>query len=289
LDQEGKGKPESAEGYTEGLKKKLGLKKEPETEPRYLDKIKSSLESKPSAEGYTDQERTKLPELRERDKESVIERVQAGRDKLPEPDRPSIKEAIGFMVGVSPGMEVVNTAGGKPFSTIYGTDWKPELLLHYERQIFHSEYIGSLGLGVDTGISYASGYGQLTFPFGGTTVSQTPFTFLQIPFFASAYYRLNLMRVVRPYVGASIGPILFSEFRKDSVSDKRGYSFAYVTHLGVSVLLDFFDRATARDSYLTLGVQHTFLFAEFLYQNSFNQSGVVFNRSGIYSGFLFEI
>jgi len=62
-----------------------------------------------------------------------------------------------------------------------------------------------------------------------------------------------------------------------------------VTHFGASLLLDFFDRATARDSYMSLGVQHSYLFVEYLYQNAFNQSGVVITRSGIYSGFLFEI
>jgi hypothetical protein len=73
------------------------------------------------------------------------------------------------------------------------------------------------------------------------------------------------------------------------VADKRGYSFAYVTHIGASLLLDFFDRSTARDSYMSLGVQHTYLFLEYLYQNSFNQTGVVLTRSGVYTGFLFEI
>lgn len=285
-----KTEPENAgsqESYTEELKKKLGLKPAPQGESPYIDRVKSGLEPVPSAEGYTDQERAKLPPIK--DQESLIERVKAGRDKLPEESRPPIKEAIGFMVGVSPGLEVVNTSGTKTFTEIYGAGWKPELTLHYERQIFHSEYAGSFGLGVDLGISIANGYGQLTFPFNGTSASQTPFTFFQVPVLASAYYRFNLLRVLRPYVGGSVGPILFSEVRSDPAPDRRSYSFVYVTHLGAALLLDFLDRATAKDSYLSLGVQHSYLFVEFLYQNSFNQTGVVFSRSGIYSGFLFEI
>jgi hypothetical protein len=73
------------------------------------------------------------------------------------------------------------------------------------------------------------------------------------------------------------------------VADKRGYDFVYSTHLGTSVLLDFFDSATARDGYLSTGIQHSYFFAEYLYLSSFNQTGVVLERSGLYAGFLFEI
>jgi hypothetical protein len=54
------------------------------------------------------------------------------------------------------------------------------------------------------------------------------------------------------------------------------------------LLMDFLDRDTARDSYLSQGVQHTYLFAEYFYLNTLGSS-VVFNRSGLYAGFLFEI
>ncbi|MBU6153286.1 MAG: hypothetical protein KGP28_03185 [Bdellovibrionales bacterium] len=287
LEKEGSAKSEPQESYTGQMKKKLGEKPEPKGISPYIDRVKSGLEPVPSGEGYTNLERANLPPVE--DQESVIERVQAGIDKMRDPKRPPIKEAFGFMLGVSPGLEVVNTEGSRTFTQIYGGGWVPEFTLHYERQFFHSENFGSFGLGIDSGASIASGFGQLRFPFNGTTVSQTRFTFVQIPLMASAYYRFNLMRVLRPYAGGSVGPILFSEFRKDNVSDKRGYSFAYVTHLGASLLLDFFDRSTARESYLSLGVQHSYLFVEYLYQSSFNQSGVVIGRSGIYSGFLFEI
>jgi hypothetical protein len=287
LEKEGTAKPDSEESYTEQMKKKLGGKTESKGTSPYIDRIKSGLEPLPSGDGYTASERAKLPPLE--DQESVIQRVQAGLDKMSEPKRPPIKEAIGFMLGVSPGLEVVNTSGGKTFSEVYGSDWKPEFTLHYERQLFHSEYLGSLAIGVDTGVSVASGYGQLTYPFNGSTTSQTSFTFFQLPLLAGAFYRFNLLRILRPYVGGSVGPIFYSEFRKDNVADKRGYSFAYVTHIGASLLLDFFDRSTARDSYVSLGVQHTYLFLEYLYQNSFNQTGVVLTRSGVYTGFLFEI
>ncbi len=287
LEKEDSAKPDNEGSYTEQMKKKLGAKPASKGGSPYIDRVKSALEAVPTGNGYTESERAKLPPVEEQ--ESVIQRVQAGLEKMKEPKRPPIKEAIGFMFGVSPGLEVVNTSGGKTFSQVYGSDWKPEFTLHYERQLFHSEYLGSFAIGVDTGASIATGYGQLTYAFNGTTTSQTAFTFLQVPVLAGAFYRFNLLRILRPYVGGSVGPIFFSEFRKDNVADKRGYSFAYVTHIGASLLLDFFDKSTARDSYVSLGVQHTYLFLEYLYQNSFNQTGVVLTRSGIYSGFLFEI
>ncbi len=273
--------------YTEELKKKLGGESAPDAGSGYSEKIRAGLDPVEGAEGYTEKLKAKFPE--EKVKESPIEMVKAGKDRLPIPERPVIKQAVGFTLGVSPGISVSNPSGGVPYSSIYGSNWQPEVMLHYERQIFHSEYFGSFGLGLDSGLTAASGYGKLSFAFQGSTVSQTKFTFLQFPILIGAYYRFNLLRILRPYLGASLGSIFYAETRKDSVADKRGYAFAYATHAGVSLLMDFLDPSTALDGYLSMGIQHSYLFAEFLYLDTFSQTGVSFKRAGIYSGFLFEI
>ena len=249
--------------------------------------LKSRLEPVDSAAGYSEREREKLPS--EKDRLSPIELVRQGKDRNPEPERPPITQAMGITVGVGPGMTVTNTEGTIGYDDVYGTKWQPELMVHYERQLFHSENFGSFGLGVDGGIAFADGYGKLTYAFNGTDTSQTKFTFFQFPLLASAYYRFNLFRILRPYAGGSVGSIFYIENRNDAVKDNRGFSFVYATHLGASLLLDFLDTATARDGYASTGIQHSYLFAEFLYMNSFNQTGVVLSRSGVYSGFLFEI
>lgn len=278
---------EGGEGYSAREKKKLGASPGPEEVQPYIDQLKSRLDPVDSAYDYTVREREKLPSEKER--LSPIELVRLGKDRNPEPERPPITQALGVTVGVGPGMTVTNTEGALGYSEIYGSKFQPELMLHYERQLFHSENLGSFGLGIDGGIAFADGYGRLSYTFNGTNTSQTKFTFFQFPLMASAYYRFNLLRVLRPYAGGSVGSIFYIENRNDAVKDKRGFSFVYATHLGVSLLLDLFDTDTARDGYASSGIQHSYLFAEFLYLNSFNQTGVILGRSGIYSGFLFEI
>ena len=83
--------------------------------------------------------------------------------------------------------------------------------------------------------------------------------------------------------------MFYTEVRKDNAGDKRGYSFVYTGSAGISLALDFLDSKTALDGYLSRGIQHTYLTAEYMYLTSFNKTGVYFERSGIYSGFLFEI
>ncbi len=279
--------PAVAESYIESEKAKLEIPASSGDPEEYINRLKGEIGPGDSGAGYAESERVKLPE--QKSGPGPIEMVLRGEDRLPEPERPAIHSALGFMVGVAPGIEVTNTGGALQYSDVYGGKWQPELLVHYERQLFHSETLGSFGLGVDGGLSFADGYGRLTYQFNGSTVSQTKFTFYQFPVLFSAYYRFNFLKFIRPYAGGSLGSIFYIEDRNDDVDTKRGYNFVYAAHAGVSILLDFFDSRTARDGYLSSGIQHSYLFAEYLYLDSFNQSGLVLSRSGIYTGFLFEI
>ena len=155
------------------------------------------------------------------------------------------------------------------------------------RQLFHSENLGSFGLGTDFGLAYSGGKGLLQFGFKGSSLSQTGFSFFQFPLLFNGTYRFNLLRILRPYITAGAGTMLYDEAREDAKKDKRGYSFIYEANLGVSILMDFLDSNTHRDSYLSEGIQHTYLFIEYLYLNTF-KADVIFQRAGIYSGFLFE-
>jgi hypothetical protein len=252
----------------------------------YTSRIRSGLEPEESSEGYSEKERAKIGD------DPWLSRpleVNSGKSVRKVMERPDIESAIGFKIGVSPGMTVTNSSGTIGFDALYGTSWQPELLLHYERQLFHSEFLGSFGVGFDTGLSYSTGYGLLSFNFNGNSVSQTRFSFLQIPLIASATYRFNLLRVIRPYVSAGAGTVFYTEVREDEAGDKRGYSFVFSGSGGLALALDFFDSKTALDGWLSRGIQHTYLIAEYFYLSSFNRTGVSFGRSGIYAGFLFEI
>jgi hypothetical protein len=276
--------PDSEPSFIEEFKKKTGPA---ESEASYTEKLKSSLDPVESGEGYTEKLRKDLP--REEERESPIQAVLSGKSVTTREDRPDISQALGFMVGVNPNISVSDTDGAYNYPTIYGSGWQPELLMHYEWQPGHSEYFGSLGLHLNSGITYGEGYGQLSFPFSGSTVSQTKFTFLQVPITIGATYRFNLLRLIRPYIGADAGAIFYNESRKDDVGDKRGYTTVFSGHIGAALLLDYFDGGSARDGYLSTGIQHSYFVAEYMYLDSFNKNGVVFKRGGIYAGFLFEI
>ncbi len=279
--------------YSEQERKKLeqseGQRLSPDSKQPYIERLQKKLakeESEPSAEGYSQKEKSKLPAVQER--ESPIITVKEGRDrKLDFGEMPDINNAAGFKLGVSPGMQVVVADSTHSFSDVYGTSWQPELIFHYERQFFHSENFGSLGVGTDFGLAYSGGKGLLQFGFNGSSQSRTGFSFYQIPTLFNAIYRFNLMRVLRPYASAGVGAVWYVETRGDNKKDKRGYSAVYNASAGVSVLLDFLDSSSHRDSYLSTGIQHTYLFVEYLYLNSF-KSNVMFHRAGIYSGFVFE-
>ena len=281
-------KHESNDSFIEAERKKLPPSSEG-TESSFIDKVKKTLpEEKASGENYSSETKALLPP--EKVTESPIERVKEGRDQLPRPERPLIKNAVSILLGVNPGISVENSKSFVKFSEMYGLGWQPDFLIRYERQLFHSENYGSFGVGVDMGVSYAEGFGQYNFGFGSlnSKQSRTKFSFLQIPLSVSSVYRFNLLRFVRPYAGASIGSINYTEIRSDAGQDKRGFAIITQGKVGVSLLLDILDRKTSMDGFLANGIQHTYLFAEYLVMRTVLGLGVTFERSGVYLGFLFE-
>ncbi len=287
-----KNAPTSNESYSEQERKKLleNQPLSPSANESYIDRLKKKLaeeeKTEASANGYSEKEKNKLPATV--DRESPITVVKEGRDhKLGRGEMPDIKNAAGFKFGISPGMQVTVANSVHTFKDVYGSGFQPELMFHYERQLFHSENFGSFGLGTDFGLAYSGGQGLLQFGFNGSSQSITGFGFFQVPWIINATYRFNLLRILRPYITAGPGAIFYTETRNDTKGDKRGYSAVYAGSLGTSILMDFLDSGTSRDSYLSNGIQHTYLFLEYLYLNTF-KSTVTFKRAGIYSGFLFE-
>jgi hypothetical protein len=197
---------------------------------------------------------------------------------------------------VDPGVQVKNTNSPVNFYDMYGNGisngWQPDLIIRYENQLFHSENFGSFGITGSIGFSYAEGYGIYQFPFGSTNSlqSQNKFSFLQIPLTVGGVYRFNLFRLFRPYAGVDIGSMQFIEIGTGSYSTgtKVAHTLIYEGRLGISLLLDSADSVTTRDGFLADGIQHTYLYAEYLAMSSFNTSGLIAKRNGGYLGFLFE-
>jgi hypothetical protein len=301
----------SSQPYIDRVKKKLD-----ETEPNptpstesYSDSLKKTLPPEPATtESYSEQEKKKLnlkrddsakdyskklkEDLPPDNTESTIAKVKEGRDKRPVPPKPPITAAFSAKFGLSPGVKVNNSEGVVNFQDMYGggSAWQPDLVLHYERQLFHSENLGSFGIQGDLGVSYAEGYGQYEYGFGSTNtkLSKTKFSFLQFPVTFGAIYRFNLFRLLRPYVGVGVGTMIYDEIRTDGVADKNGQTPIYEGELGLAFNLDSFDKTTAKDGFMSEGIQHSYIFVEYMNMSSFANSGVTFGRNGIYLGFLVE-
>jgi hypothetical protein len=268
----------SSDGYTERMRAKL-KKEESEKEEK--------PEEKKSVSGtYLEQQKKNLPA--EDPRPSVIDTVRANTYRAPDPfEKAQVTQGASFKVGVATGATVGVNGSTAEFERVYGTGWNPEIIFHYEYQPFHSERWGSLGLTGDFGFSQAGGFGTLAFPYAGTRVSRTSFNFIQIPVLGGVNYRFNALHILRPYVSVAGGVMGYTEIRTDSQPDYRGYALIATGSVGVSLLLDFFDRNTMVDAYNSFGIQHVFLFAEYLAMRTLS-GAVTFERGGIYSGFLFE-
>lgn len=281
----------SSKDYSKIEKEKLDKEQKVISSDGYTERLRSKLEPEKKEDQpgtYIDQQKKKLPQEDEDARPSVIDTVKANTYKVPDPfERAKITQGASFKVGVATGATVGVNGSTAAFERVYGTGWQPEVIFHYEKQPFHHERLGSLGLTFDFGFAQAGGYGTLAFPYAGSTVSRTSFNFIQVPILGGVNYRLNAMHILRPYISLAAGAMGYTEIRTDSRPDYRGFSLIATGAVGVSILLDFLDRKTMIEAYNSFGIQHVFLFAEFLSMRTL-QGPVTFERGGIYSGFLFE-
>ncbi len=285
------GASDSSKDYSKIEKEKLDREKKIISSDGYTERLRSKLEpeKKEDVPGtYIDQQKKNLPPEDADARPSVIDTVKANTYRAPDPfERAKITQGASFKVGLATGATVSVNGSAAEFERVYGTGWQPEVIFHYEKQPFHHERLGSLGLTFDFGFAQAGGYGTLAFPYAGSTVSRTSFNFIQVPILGGVNYRLNALHILRPYISVAAGVMGYTEIRTDSRPDYRGYSLIATGSVGASILLDFLDRKTMVDAYNSFGFQHIFLFVEFLAMRTLS-GPVTFERGGIYSGFLFE-
>lgn len=262
------------QGYTEQLKKELGL--EPKNEPSYSEQLKSSLP--PTPEG------------------GAIEAVNAGRSELHAKREGEIHNAAGIRIGASLTRSITATASGiqgANFSDVYGNGYEPDVTFFYEYQPWHSEWYGNLGFMASLGIGYYGGAGVFAValknpngvPFGSTSHVQTQF--FDVPTIVGLDYRFNLFKYFSPFVSAGPAAIGFYETRNDGGPSHTALSYGVYTGAGVSILMDWMSKVASWDLYSEHGIQHYYLTVE--YDNISTFAGAVsFQVSGAFAGFTFE-
>lgn len=174
-----------------------------------------------------------------------------------------------------------------PFSTIYGNN--KLLLFEVEVQRFLYQGIGSAGLSLSLGYAEKFGY---TLKDEDMTPSEERSGFHGIPVHLRAVYRFDYPALhwsipLVPYIKPGLVYIPWWVTKGDHVetTDKSkgfGGSLGWEGSAGLLFLLDVLEPRLARDFDVDLGINHSYLFAEYTYSkvNNFDRGGL--NLSSAY-------
>jgi hypothetical protein len=204
--------------------------------------------------------------------------------------------AMGVTLGVHQDRSISASSGAvyQSYQSKYGDGWVPDLQFFYEAQPFHSEWLGSLGVFGQLGVSWKSALGSFQFSpinAGGAAVpitSSTRFTFVTLPLTAGGVYRFNLLRAVRPYVKAGLTLLGYVEDRSDNQGILRGASRGAFLGAGLAIPMDGLNTQGSWSLYEAHGVRRHSLTVD--YQSIKTFSGALdFKLSGISVGLLFEL
>lgn len=165
---------------------------------------------------------------------------------------------------------VDHSVTGTPFADTFGNSKRYMFGLEGDWQILRIPHLGTLGPGLGWGYTRATGYARLTAQPNVVSGEQTALSVM--PFYLVGVLRADvLMRELSvpfvPYAKLGMGYALWwasdggSTATQDGVSGK-GISYGPQYALGGMFLLDFLDQQTARDADNSLGINNSYLFAE---------------------------
>lgn len=190
-------------------------------------------------------------------------------------------------------------SGSKPFEETFGQS--PMLLfeLEFDRQLW--QQIGTAAVGVSLGYAEKYAPATITDPLGTVTMTSERTGFFVLPIRLMGIYRFDYGAVhmgipLVPY--AKLGPIYSPWWTTkgsgvEYVGDARGAGgkFGWGGTLGLSFLLDVLEPRLARDFDTDVGVNHSYLFAEFTYADvsSFSSTGLDLSSRHWMFGLAFEL
>ena len=207
--------------------------------------------------------------------ESPIADLAAGKTRTQiKPEDLNTKNAFGLRLNAYATRGFTAEGSNHAFSDVYTSSWYPEFVLFYERQLVNSQTWGSIGLGVTAGFGLFEGQGLFSFdlnkpfPSGGTfgLTSRTHFTFVSVPVFFGASYRMNFLKYVRPYAQAMAGGLGAVEARNDGLPLRFGYGIAVAASAGLNFLLNWLDPQSSFELHDLVGVNRYYLTADFTLQ-----------------------
>jgi hypothetical protein len=158
----------------------------------------------------------------------------------------------------------------KPYNSTFGS--APMLLGEIEVEYEFFQALGSASVGVSVG--YAEKYGKALTDTGATS-SETTGIVIE-PLKALLSYRFDYLSLhyhvpLVPYAKAAFVMIPFTITKGGQVEvydglRAAGVKYGFAGTLGLGLTLDFLDQRLARDFDSSMGVNHTYLFGEFAFQ-----------------------
>lgn len=188
--------------------------------------------------------------------------------------------------GYQPQLDAEEGLTDTPFAKVFGDS--NLLLFEAEMQRFFYQGIGSAGLSLSLG--YAEKYAAALLPEGGTSSERTGLHVL--PVRVRGVYRFDYPAFhwsipVVPYIKPGLVAMPWwvnkgGEIEKVGNVEGRGVKFGWEVALGASFMLDILEPRLARDFDSDLGINHSYLFAEYTYAKVNNFGGEGFNLSDSY-------
>lgn|GEM_PF-3150470 len=221
----------TSDGYSANLKKKLNAPSDPK-DGEYTESIKKNLG----------------PE----EKRSAIADFHSQKELKPDFGKDPSRHRFALRFGATERSNL--TAGGRQansYSSVYPSQWAPELNLSYEKKLGSFFSIYSSG-----GFSYSKGTGVLEVNdsrFG--SASRSKVTMVLLPVTLGPMLRLPISRFFTPFVGGGPGALLAYEFRSDGEGSQRGYAFGTWGYAGVEISLDSLSKASKWERYESLGTK----------------------------------
>ena len=325
---------ESVQPYIDSIKSQMKDPSPPNFETNkgpvspYIDSLKEKIPPEESSEGYTQQLKEKLgPEgtgktdsytadekgkLGPGDQDSAIAQVKEGRSQLKYEKRGEIRNSFGLVygVGLARNATAPTIGTGRPFNSVYGGNYAPDLALVFEHNFLRKEW-GTLSVFGMAEVGIFQGFGTFqvapsnptispSHPAGNGVVfssqSQTLFHFIEVPSVAGLSYRFQLSKYVQPFAMAGPAGALFLEQRNDGItnsspvlgfSGNRALGYGYYWNAGVAFQMDWFNKTEDFDRYAEYTIKHTYLTLNYS-QFATVSSPVDMNVSGPALGVTFE-
>ena len=166
--------------------------------------------------------------------------------------------------------------GQGPFNEAFGSSQRVLVAAEFDWQVLRIPFLGTVGPGISAGYTSMSAKAPLATPrqtANGTITTSGENTSLEIfPFYLVAVLRADVfMRDAHiplvPYVKAGVSAALWRASNDLGTSSYngivgKGHTFGTMAALGLSLDLNTFDEYTARNFDNSMGVNHTYLFAE---------------------------